>query len=137
MTQLVPGGSLCSVLTALSEKQSVRKFFFPGCGPAGRVIKMRTMPAATAQWYVDENSSRLSPTCFRQDSFSTELALTCCIYLVPRLLVFSAGALSLYLGKRYSKNQADEMYKTQYSGATTRDDISDAISSHAVGETRK
>lgn len=94
---------------------------------------MRTMPAATAQWYVEENSSRLGLKYFCQNLCSgSDLR-----YMFTRLLVFSAGALSLYLGKRYSKNQADEMYKTHYSGATTRDDISDAISSHAVGENRK
>jgi hypothetical protein len=47
------------------------------------------------------------------------------------LLVFTAGVVSLYAGKRYSKNQADQMYKDHYNSATSRDDISAAIASHS------
>lgn len=46
------------------------------------------------------------------------------------VLIFAAGAASLVLGKRYSKNQADAMYKEHYSAATTREDITAAIKDH-------
>jgi hypothetical protein len=46
------------------------------------------------------------------------------------MFVFGAGVASLYVGKAYSKHNADKIYAESYRGATTRDDITNAINTH-------
>lgn len=47
------------------------------------------------------------------------------------VLIFAAGATSLFLGKRYARDEAEQMYRQHYSAANSREDITAAIEDHA------
>lgn len=49
------------------------------------------------------------------------------------ILVFSSGAAALHFGKRYSRACVKEM-ESQYANATTREDISAAITVHNASD---